>query len=236
MLCFSPRLEMGPVWWISCTWEQYIELHVCPALRRDTFLFHMFVQLRDPRKPNSGVCLRRQIGIVLCACKCLPPPCLPQPLCVCVCVHGGTIPRQTHSHPSQAKEHKHKIFICPKPTGWKCSFGGVSVPLGLGGCCWDKASACQACWAPPWLDLWGRGCSPAACPIRPSQRTHGSRICPSGKGRSSPSCMNQLGSDCGAFQLLAFKGTCPFHPLCCHSAARRPSRKEGGFVDKIWGL
>lgn len=110
------------------------------------------------------------------------------------------------------------------------------MPLGLGGCCWDKASAWQACWAPPWLDLWGRGCSSAACPIRPSQRTHGSRICPSGKGRSSPSCMNQLGSDCGAFQLLAFKGTCPFHPLCCHSAARRLSRKEGGFVDKIWGL
>lgn len=110
MLCVSPRLEMGPVWWISCTWEQYIELHVCPALRRDTFLFHMFVQLRDPRKPNSGVCLRRQIGIVLCACKCLPPPCLPQPLCVCVCAWGDHSPPNTFASLSSQRAQTQDIY------------------------------------------------------------------------------------------------------------------------------
>lgn len=132
MLCFSPRLEMGPVWWISCTWEQYIELHVCPALRRDTFLFHMFVQLRDPRKPNSGVCLRRQIGIVLCACKCLPPPCLPQPLCVCM---GGPFPAEHTRIPLKPKSTNTRYLFAQNPQGGNAALVESRCPLG-----WEDAA------------------------------------------------------------------------------------------------
>lgn len=89
---------MGPVWWISCTWEQYIELHVCPVLMRDTFLFHMFMQLRDPKKPNSGVCLWRQIGIVLCVCVNAPSPSILPSLCVCVRVYEGEFFPTEHIH------------------------------------------------------------------------------------------------------------------------------------------
>lgn len=57
-------------------------------------------------------------------------------VCLCVCVYGGGItPHQTRSYPTEAKQHKHRIFIHRKPTGWKCSFaGGAQQPPGQETC------------------------------------------------------------------------------------------------------
>lgn len=91
--------------------------------------------------------------------------------------------------------------------------GSAAMPelgcLGKGGC---RAAGCSGHW---YLSL----VHPQCCPVEKEEETHVVSVI--------------LGVTVS--QLLAFKGTCPFHPSCCHSASPGPSRKEGGFVDKIWG-
>jgi len=142
----------------------------------------MFMRLHDPRKPSSGVCLWRQIGIVSCVCvNTSLPLCSPDCVCVyvCVCV-------RVCMHVHRALLPTEHILMPPKPTSTRTAihspqahgmeiFLALSPAPGISRCWGCFAALCMEGGAEHTVLLGSSACIPLA------QRTHGEGSAPVGR-------------------------------------------------------
>lgn len=79
--------------------------------------------------------------------------------CVCECGWEGIIPHQARSHP---KQHKLRVFLHQKPTGWESSSGAPrQQSCGCPGKGWEAPGRVQIHWMGlAWIAPCGQGSAP----------------------------------------------------------------------------